>query len=99
MSAVSKTLMPASTAASSVALISRIGTELLIDPTRPQPTPSTETRTPPSKDRRSIISRLLNRNSPGLRGGMKIIHPILGSPHACNHPHPAANVPPAVLPE
>ena len=44
MSAVSNRLMPASTAASRVASISRIGTGSLIDPTRLQPTPSTETR-------------------------------------------------------
>src|ERR1700722_16814306 len=50
--------MPASMEASSVASISRIGTGLLIDPTRPQPIPSTETQTLLPKDRVSISSYL-----------------------------------------
>src|SRR6516164_7802277 len=50
-----KRLTPAATAASRVPSISRIGTGLLIEPTRPQPMPSTETHTPLPKDRCSIV--------------------------------------------
>src|SRR5687767_2758906 len=92
MSAVSNRVTPASTAASRVASISRIGTVLLIDPTRPHPIPSTETLTPPLNDRYCIIrspplSTLMTPPSPRLFGhhlSDKIRRPFLSRPLRLN---------------